>query len=621
MTGFDFITTSIKNKIYLLVLGGLVSFVLVLMIVVSTIVNRESTKMLQADLREMTATFKEFQELRLKEVRLISSLPFMRALLGTRDTATILQFGKGLRDKIGNDLFIFTDSDGIVLARTDGQGAGEDLKAHSIVGRALKGGEATGIYRIGEEIYHMTALPILFHGRVLNTISVGFRIDDNEMERIKKIIKGEISFVQEGKLLASTWGKEEKKELGFSLNREESAKGFSETAFDLKIDGDEFVSAFMSVGSARNNGSYLLQRSKKEITGFLGMVETIIWLVGLIIGLVSALFSYYFIRQITDPIREMVNVSARAVTDRDLSSRVQIQRSDELGTLGRRFNALIQSLNEVILRVKKNADQIKSAAEVPFDSSNRLSNNSEETARQARAFSVAMDWTNQNVQTVASAAEEMSATIKEISKNIVYGSRITTQAVQETEMANLTITKLGQASTEIGEVIKVITLIAEQTNLLALNATIEAARAGDAGKGFAVVANEVKELAKQTGTATEEISEKINSIQMSTQEAIQAVVEIGKTVAKINEISTMIAGSVEEQTITTNEISRNMSEAAKGTANLVESVQAMTTSSKVSFESAGHVLDASQNLFKTGEELSDLVNQFKVTANGVGAGK
>ena len=619
--GFDFTISSIKNKIYLLVLGGLVSFVLVLMIVVSTIVNRESTKMLQADLREMTATFKEFQELRLKEVRLISSLPFMRALLGTRDTATILQFGKGLRDKIGNDLFIFTDSDGIVLARTDGQGAGEDLKAHSIVGRALKGGEATGIYRIGEEIYHMTALPILFHGRVLNTISVGFRIDDNEMERIKKIIKGEISFVQEGKLLASTWGKEEKKELGFSLNREESAKGFSETAFDLKIDGDEFVSAFMSVGSARNNGSYLLQRSKKEITGFLGMVETIIWLVGLIIGLVSALFSYYFIRQITDPIREMVNVSARAVTDRDLSSRVQIQRSDELGTLGRRFNALIQSLNEVILRVKKNADQIKSAAEVPFDSSNRLSNNSEETARQARAFSVAMDWTNQNVQTVASAAEEMSATIKEISKNIVYGSRITTQAVQETEMANLTITKLGQASTEIGEVIKVITLIAEQTNLLALNATIEAARAGDAGKGFAVVANEVKELAKQTGTATEEISEKINSIQMSTQEAIQAVVEIGKTVAKINEISTMIAGSVEEQTITTNEISRNMSEAAKGTANLVESVQAMTTSSKVSFESAGHVLDASQNLFKTGEELSDLVNQFKVTANGVGAGK
>lgn len=615
--GFDFIRSSIKNKIYLLVIGGLFSFVVVLTIVVNVIVNHESTAMLEEDLGKMTATFKEFQELRLKEIRLISSLPFMRALLGTRDAATILQFGKDLRKKIGNDLFIFTDSDGIVLSRTGGEGTGEDLTKNSIVGQALKGAEGTGLYQIGEEIYQITSMPILFRGRVLNTVSVGFHISDKEMHRIQKIINGEFSFIQNGRIHTSTWGEEQKQELLRRLDLADSVKGISDTPFDIRVGGDEFVSSFIWVGGTRSNGAYLLQRSKMEIIGFLRKVKNIIWGVGLIIGGVAALFSFYFIRQITGPIQQMVNVSARAVMDRDLSSRVEIKQSDELGTLGGRFNALIQNMNGVRLAVKKSADQIKSSAETLSNSSNHLSNNSEETAQQARAFSVATDRTNENVQTVAVAADEMSATIKEISRNLAEASQVTSQAVQETEAANHTITKLGQSSVEIGEVIKVITLIAEQTNLLALNATIEAARAGDAGKGFAVVANEVKELAKQTGTATEEISKKIISIQGSTQEAVQAVVGIGKTVAKINEISTTIAGSVEEQAVTTTEISRNMSEAAKGTANLVNSVQAMTMSSKVSSEGAGHVLDASQNLSRTGEELSDIVKQFKVSSNGL----
>ena len=614
----DFITKSIKHKFYLLVLGGLISFVVVQMIVVNTIVNRESTKMLQEDLQKKTMTFKEFQELRLKEVRLVSTLPFIRALLGTRDTPTILQFGRDLKDKIGNDLFIFTDSDGIVLARTDGQGAGEDISAHDILGQTLNGVEATGLYRIENDLYHFTAFPILFRGSTLNTISVGFLIDDKEMGRINKIIEGEISFLQGGKIVASTWGMEQKVELGSKLNRRESGESASGPPFRISVDGDEFVSAFMSLGTSENKGAYLLQRSKKEVTGILTVVENTFGLVGMVLLGMTALVSFYFIKQITGPIGQMMQVSTIAITEGDLSRRVEIVRPDELGSLGLHFNLLMSNMNDVIERVRRGAHQINSSAETLSTSSTRLTDNSEDTARQATAFSVATERTNRNVHTVATAAEEMSSTIKEISQNISHANQITTQAVRETDAANITITRLGEASTDIGEVVKVITLIAEQTNLLALNATIEAARAGDAGKGFAVVANEVKELAKQTATATEQISSKVNSIQESTHEAIQAVVDIGKTVAKIDEISLTIAGAVEEQSVTTNEISRNMSEAAKGTTDLVNSIDAMTASSRVSSEGAGHVKEASQNLSRTGEEMSDIVNQFKVSPSGFG---
>ena len=141
-----------------------------------------------------------------------------------------------------------------------------------------------------------------------------------------------------------------------------------------------------------------------------------------------------------------------------------------------------------------------------------------------------------------------------------------TAAVKVANDTNATVTKLGESSTEIGKVIKVITSIAQQTNLLALNATIEAARAGEAGKGFAVVANEVKELAKQTAAATEDISAKIEAIQSDTKGAVTAIGEISRVITRINDIQNTIASAVEEQSATTNEIARNAAEAAKGSA-------------------------------------------------------
>jgi len=184
---------------------------------------------------------------------------------------------------------------------------------------------------------------------------------------------------------------------------------------------------------------------------------------------------------------------------------------------------------------------------------------------QARAASA-------NIEAVAGAAEEMTASIREVAKSASDAARTAAGAVENAATAQTTIGNLGDSSAEIGKVVKVITSIAQQTNLLALNATIEAARAGEAGKGFAVVANEVKELAKETAKATEDISAKIEAIQSDSRGAVDAIEEITQVISQISELQTTIASAVEEQNVTTNEIATRVGEAASAAAQIAAAV-------------------------------------------------
>ena len=245
----------------------------------------------------------------------------------------------------------------------------------------------------------------------------------------------------------------------------------------------------------------------------------------------------------------------------------------------------------------------------------QMSRSAEETAVQADVVSAAAAQVSDSVQTVASAVEEMSVSVREIAQNAGEASKVAEQAVEVAEATNATVSKLGVSSAEIGEVIAVITSIAEQTNLLALNATIEAARAGEAGKGFAVVANEVKELAKETAKATDDISGKIAAIQSDTGGAVEAIGRISSIIAQISDIQNTIATAVEEQNSTTNEIARNVSEAARGSSEIAENIGSVAGAARATTEGAAAIQDASAALGSIADELQSLVGTVAAVAN------
>jgi methyl-accepting chemotaxis protein len=242
--------------------------------------------------------------------------------------------------------------------------------------------------------------------------------------------------------------------------------------------------------------------------------------------------------------------------------------------------------------------------------SQMMGSSAEETSSQATLVSAASEQVSKSVQTVAAGTEEMTVSIREIAKSAGEAARVASAAVKVAHTTNITISKLGDSSLEIGKVIKVITSIAQQTNLLALNATIEAARAGEAGKGFAVVANEVKELAKETAKATEDISQKIEAIQGDTKGAVAAIGQISSVINQINDISNTIASAVEEQTATTAEMSRNIAEAAKGTSAIVENIVGVATAARETSQGATNTQEAATELSILAGTLSRVASQL-----------
>ncbi|MCU1486047.1 MAG: mcp [Actinomycetia bacterium] len=300
--------------------------------------------------------------------------------------------------------------------------------------------------------------------------------------------------------------------------------------------------------------------------------------------------------------------------DGDLTQRADDSRSDEAGMLALAFNRFVEKIQQTIVAIGSTATNLASSSEELSAVAQQLGSTSEETSGQATAASGAAEHVSANVATMAAAAEEMGASIREIAGSATDASRVAGEAVAAAESTTETVAKLGQSSAQVGEVVKVITSIAEQTNLLALNATIEAARAGEAGKGFAVVANEVKELAKQTAEATEDISGRVAAIQGDAEAAAAAIVEITDIIGRINEIQTTIASAVEEQTATTNEISRGAADAASGAQEIAGNIGGVADAARETSSGASSTLTAARDLARMADELQRLVGQFTVAA-------
>ncbi len=345
------------------------------------------------------------------------------------------------------------------------------------------------------------------------------------------------------------------------------------------------------------------------------------WVIGLLTGviLIALLVAIGIARGLSAAAAGMLTMIQHVAANNLTIADMEIRSQDEIGQAGIALNKMKNNLHEVIQSIANNAVQVAGASEELSSTSQQITANSEETSAQAKVVSNATQQVSQNLQTVATGAEEMGSTIKEIAKNATEAAKVATGAVKVAENTTATVSKLGDSSTEIGQVIKVITSIAQQTNLLALNATIEAARAGEAGKGFAVVANEVKELAKETAKATEDISRKIEAIQTDTKAAVGAIAEISTVINQINGISNTIATAVEEQNATTNEMARNVSEAARGSGEITSNIAGVAQAAESTSRGAGDTQKAAQQLVQTSAELRRLVEQFKIkTINNTG---
>ncbi|HTG05471.1 MAG TPA: methyl-accepting chemotaxis protein [Bradyrhizobium sp.] len=242
--------------------------------------------------------------------------------------------------------------------------------------------------------------------------------------------------------------------------------------------------------------------------------------------------------------------------------------------------------------------------------SSSMGSSSEETARQTAAAAAASTRASTNVGTVASATEQLTASISKIAQQVTRSAEIAGKAAEEARRTNTVVEGLATGTHKIGEVVTLIQNIASQTNLLALNATIEAARAGEHGRGFAVVASEVKALANQTAKATEEISAQVQDIQTATGEAVNAIQAIGGTIAEIDQISNEIAAAVDQQGAATREIAGNVQEAADGTREVNDNILSVTQASDEAGMAASSLLDAANGLSLQSEQLKSEVESF-----------
>jgi methyl-accepting chemotaxis protein len=379
----------------------------------------------------------------------------------------------------------------------------------------------------------------------------------------------------------------------------------------------------------------------KEIRSAIARQRNELIAVIIVLFLLGAGVITYISRKITVPIKHAVEMLKDiAQGEGDLTKRLKVETKDEVGEMAEWFNKFIDAIQNIIKDVAQNANRVKDASGELSEISKQMTFGAEQTSEKANvvaaageemssnmsSVAAATEEASANVNMVATAAEQMIATINEIAQNSEKASSITGEAVAQTKSASNKVDELGSSANEIGKVVETITEISEQVNLLALNATIEAARAGEAGKGFAVVANEIKDLAKQTAEATQEIKGKIGAIQGSTDATVKEIGQILEVINDINDIVSSIATAVEEQSVTTKEIAENVVQASQGIQEVNENVAQSSSvagdiakdiaevnqaSGKMS-DSSNQVNLSAEALTRLSETLNEMVGKFKV---------
>lgn len=342
---------------------------------------------------------------------------------------------------------------------------------------------------------------------------------------------------------------------------------------------------------------------------------------------------YFVVQMITRPI-ETTTLMLRDIAEGegDLTRRLEQRSKDELGELCHWFNVFVESIHQIIREVQHSAETLSAASEELSVTSTQIASNSSEVSQQASSVAAAAEESSTNIHSISSSAEEMSSTmtvvssaveelsasIGEVTRSCEQESQIARQAQSEAEETRKIMEELNQAGVSIGRIVDLIQQIAAQTNLLALNATIEAASAGDAGKGFAVVANEVKELAKQTGQATDDIRKQVETMQANTGNAVNAIQAIGKVVGEVNDLSQVIVRTVSEQNDAVSEIAHNIAGANEATRDVARNVGESATALSEISSTVSHVNDSIADTAKGIDQVNQSAEELARLAAGLG---
>jgi methyl-accepting chemotaxis protein len=357
-----------------------------------------------------------------------------------------------------------------------------------------------------------------------------------------------------------------------------------------------------------------IAESKATQDAQLKRIQLNLLLIGVTATIIAIALALNVTHSIVAPV-ELAMHALEATAKGDLTANLPITGDDELGRLSSALNQACSSLRSTLMDIVDGINTVASASAELSAVSQQVEVNSEGTTRQAQSVSKVSADVNTSIQSVAEASEKNAESMRDIASNLAESVKIASDAVLTAQQTNQTIAELGTSSAEIGEVIKVIQSIAQQTNLLALNATIEAARAGEAGRGFAVVANEVKELAKSTSTATEDIARKIEAIQSNTANAVAAISTVGTIIQKISTLQHSIALAIEQQTMTTNEISRSIQSAAEGSLQIDQSTTVVAQAAMNTTDGANQTKIAANELAELSARLNQLISQFQFEAS------
>ncbi|MGY1625313.1 methyl-accepting chemotaxis protein [Geodermatophilus sp. SYSU D00965] len=375
-------------------------------------------------------------------------------------------------------------------------------------------------------------------------------------------------------------------------------KGFEATAVEAFGAATEAQEAVASSTAAAAQDAYTSARTLTVVVVLLGLAASIV-------------LALMLVRSVTRPVQRVREVLDE-VAGGDLSVRVGETGGAEIGEVARSLDHTLDAIGDVLTLVGASASRLEDASQKLNTAADAIADNARTAAGQAGVVVTSAGEVAASVDTVATGSSQMETAIREIAQNATAAARVAGQAVTVAEDTTRTVGKLGDSSQEIATVVKLINGIAEQTNLLALNATIEAARAGEAGKGFAVVASEVKELAQETARATEDISRRVEAIQADTAGAVEAIGQISSVIGEINDFQATIAAAVEEQTATTNEMNRNVAEAAGGSRDIASAITGLAAGTEETNARVADAQRAAAELARMSGELQGAIRRFTV---------